>query len=192
MIRRALPIALVVGLSLMLPVAADQRSTVAAAPPPQALYAIVPFGEPGETDALLDDANEELSDALHTERVNAMVLPPSDPFAAVTNVRAICKREGATGMLVGTIRYSEDRSKLSPSLIPQVALFNATGALDSWNVKAQVRLRLIGCDGRMTWTSVALAHRTHHGTNVAASTGLVIRDALNNVAAQFGSRKPGG
>ncbi|HEV3158098.1 MAG TPA: hypothetical protein VGZ00_12200 [Candidatus Baltobacteraceae bacterium] len=155
------------------------------ASPSRELYAVVPFGEPDEDDAQYTYATQELVQLLSDVRVRSAMVPPIDPFEAMSDSTSICRQVGGGGILIGTLTHTETRDSLSVSMIPTLGLADATGAFDGWHVHAQLHLRLVSCAGKVLWSTTAGGNATHRGANVAASASIAVRAALSNAVQQL-------
>ncbi|MGH7707166.1 MAG: hypothetical protein ACREM8_02585 [Vulcanimicrobiaceae bacterium] len=149
------------------------------------LFSVVPFGEPGDTDIELDFATKKLAQLLSDAHIRSSMIPPLDPFEAMGDAANICKEEHASGLIIGTLVHNENRDRLSISMIPGLGVADATGALDTWHVKAQLRLRVISCAGKVTWSTITISEATHHGTNLPSAISMVISEALKTAVTQF-------
>lgn len=169
-----------------------------ALPPPSIgespLYVIVPFGEPGDTDPVLENATKQFSEYLSDRRVRSALGTPTDAVEAVSNARTICAQYNAAGILISAMRFGQSSSFNVPAFatgfIPYVGgVISGAGALNRLPIKAQYKLFLVDCRGKVTWRTITTASKVHHGNNVEAGMTEIGLKALAEAADQFAARR---
>ncbi len=167
-----------------------------AAPPSFAspLYVIVPFGEPGDVDPILANATQEFSEDLSERRIRSALGTPTDAVEAVSNAHAICVQYNAAGILISAMRFGRTSGFNVPEFItgfvPYVGgIISGAGALDRLPIKAQYKLFLVDCRGKVAWRTVTTASKVHHGNNVAAGMTEIGLKAIAEAADQFAARR---
>jgi hypothetical protein len=163
-------------------------------PVPAPLYLIIPFGEPGDTDAVLYDASRKFSDDLANLGVRTALGVPTDAVEAVSNAHAICTQSGANGILVSELRFAQTKGFNAPQFaagfIPWVGgVISGAGALDRVAIHAQYKLFLVDCRGKVAWRTITTAEKVHHGANVAAGLTDISYEAVAAAAQEFAARR---
>ncbi len=131
---------------------------------------LVPFEEPNGKDVALEFATTEFIKKLAAKGVTVMQGAVMDHVQAATNVSAVCKQYGATGVFVGSITHE------------QHPIF-----LDGVPTTAAVNVSELDCDGKMLWHGSGSSNTVHQGANPAAAISLVISNALDMIVNQFGA-----
>jgi hypothetical protein len=158
------------------------------------LYVIVPFGEPGDTDAVLYDATRQFSQDLSDRRVRSALGIPTDTVEAVANAHAICVQNNAAGILVSELRFAQTKGFNAPQFaagfVPYVGgVISGLGGLDRTSIHAQYKLFLIDCRGKVVWRTITTAQKVHRGSNVAAGLTEISFKAVEEAADQFAARR---
>jgi hypothetical protein len=158
------------------------------------LYLVVPFGEPGDTDPVLLDSTQRLSEDLSDRGVRSALGIPTDPVEAVSNARSICLQYRAAGILVSEMRFAQTKGFNAPQFaagfIPWVGgVVSGVGALDKTSIHAQYKLFLVDCRGKVVWRTITTAAKVHRGANVAAGLTDISFKAIGEAADQFAARR---
>jgi hypothetical protein len=176
--------------------AQDAASAPPAAPPAQPpLYVIVPFGEPGDTDAVLAQSTQQFSQDLSDRRVRTALGVPNDAVEAVSNARGICAQYAAAGVLISELRFSQTKNfsatEFAVGLVPWVGgVIAGAGVLDRTPIYARYKLFLVDCRGKVVWRTITTANKVHHGNNIAAGLTEISYKAVAEAADEFASRRP--
>ncbi len=189
-LSRIVAVALIAALGTA-PVGAQPAHPPASLPP---LYLIVPFGEPGDTDPVLLDSTQRLSEDLSDRGVRSALGIPTDAVEAVANARSICGQYRAAGILISEMRFAQTKGFSAPQFaagfIPYVGgVFSGVGALDRTSIHAQYKLFLVNCWGKVVWRTITTAQKVHHGANVAAGLTDMSFKAIRQAADQFAARR---
>ena len=158
------------------------------------LYLIVPFGEPGDTDPVLLDSTQKLSEDLSDRSVRSALGIPTDAVEAVSNARTMCAQYRAAGILLSEMRFAQTKGFNAPQFaagfIPWVGgVFSGVGALDRTSIHAQYKLFLVNCYGKVVWRTITTAQKVHHGANVSAGLTDISFQAIAKAADEFAARR---
>jgi hypothetical protein len=126
---------------------------------PGAALVIVPVGEPGSADPMLDEATNDLVKAAATANVNAVVAPPTDRFDAVNSAAELCAAYGAKGFLYGTLRTEQSFANFLRS-------------------HAEIWISQVGCDGTVLWTEHDTGENIHRGANFRSGVSAALTAAF--------------
>ena len=113
MLVRTLALAVLLVLSGALPAVAIQTT-------PGGLYVIVPFGEPGDTDPVLNQATQQLAADLTQRQIRSQIAPPIDAIEAVGSAPRLCGEYGAAGLLVPQLRFEQSKERNLTGFLPVV------------------------------------------------------------------------
>jgi hypothetical protein len=190
--RKSWIIAVALLTALALPAGAD--SSPEPTPPHSPLYLVVPFGEPGDTDAVLFDSTRKFSEDLAGLGVRSALGIPTDAVVAVSNAGLMCAQYSAAGILVSEMRFAQTKGFNVPQFVagfvPYVGgVISGAGALDKTAIHAQYKLFLVDCRGRVVWRTMTTAEKVHHGANVAAGLTDISYKAIEAAADQFAARR---
>jgi hypothetical protein len=158
------------------------------------LYVVVPFGEPGDTDPVLANATRQFSEDLADRQVRSTLGTPTDAVEAVANAQTICAQYSAAGILISSMRFAQTNGFNVPAFVtgfvPYVGgVISGAGVLDRLPIKAQYKLYLVDCRGKVTWRTVTTASKVHHGNNLAAGMTEIGLKAVAEAADQFAARR---
>ena len=158
------------------------------------LYVILPFGEPGDVDPVLANATQQFSEDLSERRIRSALGTPTDAVEAVSNAHSICIQYNASGILISAMRFAQTTGFNVPSFVtsfvPYVGgIISGAGALERLPIKAQYKLFLVDCRGKVAWRTVTTANKVHHGNNVAAGMTEIGLKAIAEAADQFAARR---
>lgn len=161
---------------------------------PSPLYLVVPFGEPGDTDAVLFDSTRKFSEDLAGLGVRSALGIPTDAVVAVSNAGLMCSQYSAAGILVSEMRFAQTKGFNAPQFaagfIPYVGgVISGAGALDKTSIHAQYKLFLVDCRGKVVWRTMTTAEKVHRGTNVAAGLTEISFKAVAQAADEFAARR---
>ncbi|HXP94291.1 MAG TPA: hypothetical protein VN905_12550 [Candidatus Binatia bacterium] len=131
---------------------------------------LVPFEEPNGKDVALEFATTEFIKKLAAKGVTVMQGTVMDHVQAATNVSAVCKQYGATGVLLGSVTHEQ-----------RPILFDGVPTTATINVSE------LDCDGKMLWHGSGSSNSVHQGANPAAAISLVVSNALDMIINQFGT-----
>ena len=160
-----------------------------AAPQAGALYVIVPFGEPGDTDPVQNQATQQLSMDLTERQIRSAIAPPIDAIEAVGSAPRLCTEYGATGLLVPQLRFEQSKERNLTGFIPVVGgVVSSSGAFDRSPIRARLKLFLIDCGGAVRWKTFTTANKIHKGTNVSAGLTEIAHATLAEAVDQFANR----
>jgi hypothetical protein len=192
MLRSWLGAAIALGLTLAPAVARAQAELPSVLRAP--LYVIVPFGEPGDTDPILANATQQFSQDLSDRRIRSALGTPTDAVEAVSNAHAICAQYNAAGILVSSIRFGQtngfNAAEFASGFIPYVGgVISGAGALARVPIKAQYKLFLVDCRGKVAWRTITTADKVHHGNNISAGLTEISLKAIAEAADQFAARR---
>ena len=143
-----------------------------AAASPGAGLVIVPVGEPGSADPMLDEATGDLAKAAAAANANAVVSPPIDRFDAVNAAANICAAYGAKGLLYGTLRTEQSLANFIRS-------------------HAEIWVSQVGCDGTVLWTAHATGENIHRGTNFRSGVSAALTAAFVQAGPELTARLQG-
>jgi hypothetical protein len=158
------------------------------------LYLVVPFGEPGDTDPVLLDSTQRLSEDLSDRGVRSALGIPIDAVEAVSNARSICGQYRAVGILLSEMRFAQTKGFNAPQFatgfIPYVGgVISGVGVFDKTSIHAQYKLFLVNCYGKVVWRTITTSEKIHHGANVAAGLTEISFKAIEEAADQFAARR---
>jgi hypothetical protein len=158
-------------------------------PAPSGLYLIVPFGEPGDTDPVLNQATQQFSVDLSEREIRSQVAPPIDAIEAVGSASRLCDEYGASGLLVPQLRFEQSKERNLTGFIPVVGgVVSSSGAFDRSPIRARLKVFLIDCTGNVRWKAFTTANKVHKGTNVNAGLTEIANQTLAEAVDQFASR----
>ncbi len=186
MILRSLSLALSLALALGF-------ATPAAAIDEQAgpLYVIIPFGEPGETDPVLNGATNQFAADLTGRHVRSEIATPIDAIEAVGTAPRMCQEYGANGLLIPEVRFEQSKERNLTGFIPVVGgVVSSSGVFDRSPIRARLKLFLVDCTGAVRWKTYTTANKIHKGQNVAAGLTEIANQAMDIAVNQFVSRPP--
>jgi hypothetical protein len=153
------------------------------------LYVIVPFGEPGDTDPVLNNATHQFSVDLSDKRIRTATAPPIDAIEAVGTARRLCTEYGAAGLLVPELRFEQSKERNLTGFIPVVGgVVSSSGVFDRSPIRARLKLYLVDCTGVVQWKTFATANKVHKGQNVNAGLTEIANETLADAVDQFANR----
>jgi hypothetical protein len=156
---------------------------------PSGLYIIIPFGEPGETDPVQNNATQQFSVDLSERQIRSQIAPPIDAVEAVGAAGRLCGEYGATGLLVPQLRFEQSKERNLTGFIPVVGgVVSSSGAFDRSPIRARLKLFLIDCTGAVRWKTFTTANKVHKGTNINAGLTEIANDVLVQAVEQFANR----
>jgi hypothetical protein len=158
-------------------------------PAPGKLYLIVPFGEPGDTDPVLNQATQQFSMDLSEKSIRSQIAPPIDAIEAVGSASKMCGEYGASGLLVPQLRFEQSKERNLTGFIPVVGgVVSSSGVFDRSPIRARLKLFLIDCTGVVRWKTFTTANKIHKGTNVNAGLTEIANETLAEAVNQFANR----
>jgi hypothetical protein len=146
----------------------------------------VPFGEPGDTDPVLNQATQQFSVDLSERQICSQVAPPIE---AVGSAKRLCGEYGASGLLVPQLRFEQSKERNLTGFIPVVGgVVSSSGSFDRSPIRARLKLFLIDCTGIVRWKTFTTANKVHKGTNVNAGLTEIANQTLAEAVDQFANR----
>jgi len=186
MIARSLSLALALALTL-----GSATSALAIDQQPGPLYVIIPFGEPGETDPVLNNVTNQFAADLTGRHVRSEISTPIDAIEAVGTAPRMCREYGANGILIPEVRFEQSKERNLTGFIPVVGgVVSSSGVFDRSPIRARLKLFLIDCTGAVRWKTYTTANKVHKGQNVAAGLTEIANEALEIAVNQFVNRPP--
>ena len=178
---RRIALAFALGLGTVAPAVAVEQQ------PP--LYVIVPFGEPGATDPVLNNATQQFAVDLSEHHVRSAISTPIDAIEAVGTARKMCADYGADGLLIPQLRFEQSKERNLTGFLPVVGgVVSSSGVFDRSPIRAQLKLFMIDCAGSVRWKTYTTANKVHKGQNVSAGMTEIANEAMQIAVEQFVNR----
>jgi hypothetical protein len=156
---------------------------------PSGLYVIIPFGEPGDTDPVQNNATQQFSLDLAERQIRSMIAPPIDAVEAVGSASRLCGEYGASGLLVPQLRFEQSKERNLTGFLPVVGgVVSSSGAFDRSPIRARLKLFLVDCSGVVRWKTFTTANKVHKGTNINAGLTEIANATLTQAVEQFVNR----
>lgn len=155
------------------------------------LYVIVPFGEPGNTDPVQNNATQRFALDLSDRHVRSAIATPIDAIEAVGTARKLCAEYGADGLLVPQLRFEQSKERNLTGFLPVIGgVVSSSGVFDRSPIRALLKLYLIDCAGSVRWKTSTTANKVHKGQNVSAGMTEIAGEAMDIAVDQFVNRPP--
>ena len=156
---------------------------------------LVPFGDVSAVSGKMPSPTSFLSEQLAAAHVDVADAGPVDPIFAATDASNLCAHQSAGGVLIGVLELTRTSKMEAPigivgiftrsaSAFTQDAvgvttgLIPVSGLLSRTAIRAQVKLYLVGCTGKLQWTGMAVAGETHDGNNIGAGYTQIVQRAI--------------
>jgi hypothetical protein len=156
---------------------------------PSGLYVIIPFGEPGDTDPVLNGATQQFSVDLSQHQIRSAIATPIDAIEAVGSASRLCGEYNANGLLVPQLRFEQSKERNLTGFIPVVGgVVSSSGVFDRSPIRARLKVFLIDCKGIVRWKTFTTANKVHKGTNLNAGLTEITNETLTEAVDEFANR----